>query len=59
MSSSEEKAREEMQRLGPRDGAFFWQILRTEVDGPPGKILTVHDGALERPRAAEDPRHRP
>jgi hypothetical protein len=39
--STEEKAREAIARLGEREGIFFWEVLRIEVDGPPGEGVAV------------------
>jgi hypothetical protein len=39
--STEEKAREAIARLGEREGIFFWEVLRIEVDGPSGEGVAV------------------
>jgi hypothetical protein len=39
--STEEKAREAIARLGEREGIFFWEILRIEVDDPSGQGVAV------------------
>jgi len=39
--STEEKAREAITRLGERDGIFFWEILRVEVDDPSGEAVAL------------------
>jgi hypothetical protein len=39
--STEQKAREAIARLGEREGIFFWEVLRVEVDSPSGEGVAV------------------
>lgn len=39
--SSEENAREAIAGLGAREGIFFWEVLRFEVDDPSGDAVAV------------------